>query len=368
MNKKPIVFLIGMMYVFLLQAGNIKLYKGEYIGYQLPLMVKTGNPEQVALRLPYYPTDSVLVITDPDVVSLYEQKYLFLFAQKLLQEITKAENYSMGLWQSPDIIIRSSQKIQLNKSDILFLFQQMDASYTFEFKTDDSRYLEMIISHLNDKLTIRMPKDREYLTGMDKKVIEKHYLNLLSLESALPESQPDYLTWQKKALTHSDIQGLTVYEDQPYQDQFFRKVFMLADTDMMRLVYDRALPEESLYNLIFTELNKENINLNIQFLLYNDNSQFRQMTLAQFLNRMNAFSDCYLGVEKCNDTEIEFSLLFDDRDIDQVHLLYLTIPVESLFSETAVWQGKMLLTIPKDENISIRQYEKEKKGRFKVQQ
>ncbi|HPM04016.1 MAG TPA: hypothetical protein PK816_17785, partial [Candidatus Cloacimonadota bacterium] len=244
----------------------------------------------------------------------------------------------------------------------------MDASYTFEFKTDDSRYLEMIISHLNDKLTIRMPKDREYLTGMDKKVIEKHYLNLLSLESALPESQPDYLTWQKKALTHSDIQGLTVYEDQPYQDQFFRKVFMLADTDMMRLVYDRALPEESLYNLIFTELNKENINLNIQFLLYNDNSQFRQMTLAQFLNRMNAFSDCYLGVEKCNDTEIEFSLLFDDRDIDQVHLLYLTIPVESLFSETAVWQGKMLLTIPKDENISIRQYEKEKKGRFKVQQ
>jgi len=91
------------------------------------------------------------------------------------------------------------------------------------------------------------------------------------------------------------------------------------------------------------------------------------MTLAQFLNQMNAFSDCYLGVEKSNDTEIEFSLLFDDRDIDQVHLLYLTIPVESLFSETAEWQGKMLLTIPKDENISIRQYEKEKKGRFKVQ-
>ncbi|HPM03977.1 MAG TPA: hypothetical protein PK816_17590, partial [Candidatus Cloacimonadota bacterium] len=130
MNKKPIFFLLVMMYIFLLQAGNIKLYTGEYIGYQLPLMVKTGNPEQVALRLPYYPTDSVLVITDPDVVSLYEQKYLFLFAQKLLQEITKAENYSMGLWQSPDIIIRSSQKIQLNKSDILFLFQQMDASYT----------------------------------------------------------------------------------------------------------------------------------------------------------------------------------------------------------------------------------------------
>ncbi|HOD54966.1 MAG TPA: hypothetical protein PKJ08_10600, partial [Candidatus Cloacimonadota bacterium] len=340
---------------------------GDYIGYQLPLMERTGNLEQIALRLPYYPADSVFVITDPDVASLYEQKYLFLFAQKLLQEITKAENFSKGLWQNPDIIIRSSQKSQLNKADILFYFQQMDASYAFEFKAEDSHYLEMIISHLNDRLNIRMPKDREFLTGMDKKVIERYYLNLLSIETPKSENQPDYLTWQRKALTHSDIPGLTVYEDKPYQDQFFKKVFMLADTDTMRFVYDMALPEESLYNLIFTELSKEKIRLNIQFLLYNDNSRFRQMTLAQFLNRMNAFSDCYLGVEKCNDTEIEFSLLFDDRDIDQVHLLYLTIPVESLFSKIAEWKGKMLLTIPKDENISIRQYEKEKKGRFKVQ-
>ncbi|HPK40752.1 MAG TPA: hypothetical protein PKZ69_03945 [Candidatus Cloacimonadota bacterium] len=361
------LIIVVMQFVFVfcivLYANEITFDSIRIDKYDLPLVIQNLNGEESlkGLRLPYCPADSVFIAQGYELNEIYQQPYLLLFNQKLMQTLIVFSKEKKEYWNDANIDLQINNKGKLKKNEILSFFSTLDENSNYEYYTSDSKWLQMKIINQGNIMQITMPKERQYLSGMDKKELGDYWLE--RLDRIIPNKLQNFNIEQWHTYAIQDP-AMTIYEEKSNTDGFSRKVYYFIEGDSTKLVWDSKYPAESLYNLFFSYKNEDQINLNIKFLLYGDNSRTREMTLHEFLAKMS--NDCQLSllVEEVKDDRISFSLLFEEAIYDQVHLLYTTISVNELISQSGIWDAKMILSIPRDESIKIKKFDGDYRGRF----
>lgn len=371
MKKGYILIVIIMQFLFL-QAFSFEQYesdlifqKSNYNGYDIPLIIKVfnGKSEILGLRLPFLDSDSTHVIQNQEIKDIYNQPYLLLFNQKLLTAIIDDDSYKKGIWNEPDIEIKLSNKKNIKKEDLLLFFSNLNQNSLCNLTNNDKRYLHMELINNNESILIKMPKELKYLIDKDKKELGYYYLDKLDKSPLIAQKKNNFSDWEKIAIKNPEM---LVYEKQSNHDGFVKKVFCVLENDSISVVWDRRYPAESLQNLFLADINKEGFSIDIQLLLYDDQEQRRSFTLQEFLDKMLLYCELSVLVETVQDDQISFSLLFDDESLDRAHLLFTTIAVDDLFDQNNTWQAKMILAIPRDNSIQIKNFEGEYKNKFNL--
>ncbi|HOE91486.1 MAG TPA: hypothetical protein PLV22_05895, partial [Candidatus Cloacimonadota bacterium] len=87
------LIIVVMQFVFVfcivLYANEITFDSIRIDKYDLPLVIQNLNGEESlkGLRLPYCPADSVFIAQGYELNEIYQQPYLLLFNQKLMQTL-----------------------------------------------------------------------------------------------------------------------------------------------------------------------------------------------------------------------------------------------------------------------------------------
>jgi hypothetical protein len=188
---------------------------------------------------------------------------------------------------------------------------------------------------------LRFPANFDLITGTDKKEAELRFAKELQSFQCNGTSLPSVNA------NFGDLQQLNRTNYVLRKDLYFTQT--MNNNLYFQILYDRNYPEESIANLFnFPDPQRsKGLDLQIRQTTYGGSSQTYGIKLSDFQCFVNNNDyEIFTGIEKCNSTTAEFTVIYKSRWYNHSHLLYVQTTGDNLFDKTKPLKAAFYTFIP----------------------
>ena len=197
----------------------------------------------------------------------------------------------------------------------------------------------------DETLLLRFPANRELIFGTDKKESDGILYDQLRENQCSDSIAP--VNADAGLLVMAGKDNLYVNRGDTFMlPAINANTYYKKTNEGYKLIYDKKYPEESLSNLIVGYSNNKNLRLHIKHLMYGNFSPEYEMKLTDFLcffkNDFNIYTVSYAKGED----EIKSTVVFQNKQLNYIHLLLITASESSIFDNNGVMTAYFYSNIP----------------------
>jgi len=279
-------------------------------------------------------------------------KPLYDFQERLFLEVFLEGEETKARKLLQEYKVQWSDRSQLGGGTF---FNSLEASLLFasqasEFvMTKDSLTWTSSWQGANNNFTVRFPANFDLISGMDKKEAE------LWLAKQLQKFQCEEMPLRPVV---GDLGEL-----QPVQSNYLLQGNEFVTPAMngniyFQILYDRNFPAESVANLFNhpDPQRAKDIELQIKQTAYNGDAQSYKIALSDFQCFMDDDYEIFTGIEKCTDSVVEFTVIYQSKWFNYNHLLHVQTTPQNLFDKTEALKAVFYTFTP---NHNVKNYYKE---------
>ena len=250
-------------------------------------------------------------------------------ARKLMNEYkVQWTDYSQLFGASSFFKSLESSLSLASKENVEYLLTKDSLSWTSSWMDD------------NGSFVLRFPANYDLISSMDKKEAE------IAFSKQLQTFQCNGIYSPNVKDNIGELQQLNRSNYVLRGNELFVKA--MNGNIYFQILYDRNFPEESIVNLFNypDQQRTKGLDLQIQQIVYGGDSLSYHIKLSDFQCFIGDDYDVFTGIEKCNQTVAEFSIIYKSKWYNHYHLLYVKTNPDNLFDRKEALKAVFYTFIP----------------------